>query len=260
MGEREQPVEVQVAALLEKIKANAARVKELGKWPSYVEEESLAERVPKQGNNNAPGFDAGLACALDLIARDKQELAATLHAAYTPTAVEKVRGEMRNLDPDSETCWWLAACHVCREGEINQEQFLQQIEDFKKLASDTDARAVAAKQEYENMISKFNFDETIGADVPFGTQDGCMQGAYIKGYPFATQYNEAFGLYFIGTYEGSLGLEDFKWSEEKDDKGRAKSGPVWGSKQFVKCANKEELLKALEVVKNKFKDEMPESR
>lgn len=256
--EKETPVEIQVEAILATVKNNATRVKELGKWPPHVSEESLAERVPKQGDDNAPGFDAGIACALDLIAREKQELAATLHGAYTPEAVQKVREEIKNLDPDSETCWWLAACSVCEEGGIDQNKFLQQLEDFKTIAADPQFRMEKARQVFDTMTSDFYFDKDIGEDVPYGTKDGCIQGAYIAGYPFAVQYNENYGLYFIGTYEESLGLEGFQWSDEKDEEGRAKSGPVWGSRQFNMCANREELMRALEVVKANFKDRMPQ--
>lgn len=255
--DKETPVEIQVEEILGKIKANAGRVKELGKWPDYINEESLAERVPKQGDANAAGFDAGIACALDLINREKQELAATLHGAYTPEAVQKVRDEIQNLDTDSETCWWLAACSVCEEGGVDQKKFLQQVEDFKAIAADPKSRVEKAKQEFEKMTGHFYFDKEIGENIPYGTEDGCMQGAYVAGYPFAVHNNEKFGIFFIGTYEDSLGLEDFKWSDEKDEQGRPKSGPVWGSKQFIKCADKEELKRALAVVAEKFKDKMP---
>ncbi len=242
---------MQVEEILEKVKANASRVKELGQWPAYVSEESLAERVPKHVDKNAPGFDAGIACTLDLIAREKQKLAAALHGAYTPEAVQKVREEIANLDPDSETCWWLAACSICEEGGIDQQKFLKQIEDFKVLASDPGRRLQSAQEEFEKMVSLFSINSELG-DVPYGNQDGCMQGAYIAGHSFAVQRHDGYGLYFIGTYNSTLGLEQFVWSDEKDEKGRLKSGPVFGSKQFVKCANKEELLRALEVVKANF--------
>lgn|SRR3989338_1585074 len=249
--DKESPVEVQVEAILEKIKANASRIKELGQWPGYMGEESLAERVPKQGDTDAPGFDAGIACALDLITRDKQKLAATLHGAYTPEAVQQVRDEIKNTDPDSETCWWLAACSICEEGDVDQKKFLGQIENFKALVEDPARRLQTAKKEFEKMVSLFNLNQELGG-VAYGDQDGCMQGSYIAGHSFAVQRHDGYGLYFIGTYNKTLGLEQFTWSEEKNDKGRAKSGPVFGSKQFVKCASKEELLRALEIVRANF--------
>ncbi len=125
---------------------------------------------------------------------------------------------------------------------------MQQIEDFKKLGQDPEAREGAAEKEFEQMTHSF----TLKDGIPYGEQDGCIQGAYIAGYPYGTQYSEQYGLYFIGTYEDSLGLEDFAWSEEKDEEGRAKSGPIFGSKQFVKCANEDELHRAMDVVKAKL--------
>ena len=124
---------------------------------------------------------------------------------------------------------------------------MQQINDFKKLITNNEERLKQALLEFEKMTQSFEVKD----GVPFGTQDGCMQGAYIAGFPFGTQYAENYGIYFIGTFEDSLGLENFSWSDEKDDQGRAKSGPVFGSRQFVKCANREEFERAVAVVKSK---------
>lgn len=253
---REEQIEREVEKLLSVIQAEAPRVKELGNWPDWVEDGSLAERVPKKGDANASGFDAGIACALDLIARDKQKLAAILHGAYTPEAVSQIREEMKKLDPDSETCWWLAACSICEEGGIDRKKFLQQIDGFKQLAADPEKRKEAAQKEFTKMTNTFHFTPELGEGVPFGTEDGCMQGAYIAGYPFAVNYAEKYGIYFVGTYEPTLGLENFTWSDEKDENGRPKSGPVFGSKQFVKCANMEELKQVLQIVKRGFKDKI----
>lgn len=229
------------------------RIRKLGSWPLWMTDESLIERIPKIGDKQASGFDAGIASALDLFPRDKQILSAILHGAYTPEAIEQVRKEIQQSDPDSETYWWLTACSVCAEGEVNQEKFLHQIEMFKKLASDPEQRLRVAKDEYEKMTHTFSCDTEFGVGVPFGTKDGCMQGAYIAGFPFAVQFADQYGLYFIGTHLPTLGLEDFQWSDAKDEKGRAKSGPVFGSKQFVKCANKEEAFSAIETVKKFLK-------
>lgn len=227
---------------------NAPRVAEVGKWPAHIQPKSLVERIPKAVHEKAPGFDAGVACALDAIPRDKQGLAATLHANYSKDAVLQIRQEMQQSAPDTATAWWLAACTVCKEGEIDGAAFLQQLEDFKRLANDTEARGKAAEQEFAHMTHSF----TLKDGVPYGERDGCIQGAYIAGYPYGTMYAAKYGLYFIGTYEDSLGLEDFPWSQEKDEKGRQKSGPVFGSKQFVKCATEDEWRRAMEVVKNKL--------
>lgn len=226
----------------------ALRVNEvaaLGGWPSYIPPLSILERIPKDETTRAPGFDAGLACALDLIPRDKQELAAQLHANYSKEAVMRVREEHAAHDPNSATTWWLAACGVCDEGNVTAASFLQQIELFKQLAQDPQARLDAAEKQFEKMSSTFE----IKYEVPYGEIDGCIQGAYVAGYPFGVHFSREYGLYFIGTYEPSLGLENFEWGTEVDEKGRAKSGPVFNSKQFVKCASEEELLRALAAMK-----------
>ncbi len=232
-------------ALVEK---NAPAIALLGEWPPYISAETLIERVPKSGEGNAPGFDAGVACALGMIPEDRQALAAHLHANYSPESVAQVRREVAMKDPNTETAWWLAACSVCREGDVDAAAFLAQVESFKELSRDAQQRLAAATREYDDMMKRF----TLIDGAPYGEDDGCMQAAYLAGYPFASSYAANYGLFFIGTYEESLGLEDFPWSEEKDEKGRAKSGPVYGSRQFVKCATKEEWEKALEVVRAKL--------
>ncbi len=241
-------METQLDEIRKMIEANAPRVAQLGQWPSWTEPGSLLERLPKKSDDKAPGFDAGIASSLDLIPSDKQELSARLHVAYTKDAVIQVREEAKDLSPDSQTAWWLAACSLCKEGEINGPQFLQQVADFKKLSADEGARKIAAENEFATMMHSFRLEN----GVPYGEKDGCIQGAYLVGFPYGVQHASNYGLYFIGTYEDSLGLEDFAWSTETDEKGRAKSGPVFGSKQFVKCATEEELWRAVEVIKAKL--------
>lgn len=231
---------------------NAKRVAELGKWPEHIKPGSLSERVPT-AEKNAPGFDAGIACALSLIPEGNQDLPAALHANYTKGAVLQVREEIMNANADTSTSWWLAACSICNEGDVSASNFLKQIDAFKALVLDENARLEAAQREYSEMISSFSLVD----GAPYGEKDGCIQGAYIAGYPFGSMYAEKYGIYFVGTYEDSLGLEDFKWSEEKDAKGRLKSGPVFGSKQFVKCSTKEEWEQVVKLVKDKFSAEMP---
>lgn len=231
------------------VAANAERLAKTGGWPGWIKPDSILERIPDAADDVAPGFDAGIACTLDLIPRDKQELSARLHANYDKDAVMKIRDEIASLDPNSETAWWLAACYVCgTEEQANGAQFLAQIEQFKQIAKDENERLRVARAEIDHIRSSF----TLKYGVPFGTKDGCIQGAYVAGYPFGSSYSEGYGIYFIGTYEDSLGLEDFPWSDEKDEKDRPKSGPVFGSKQFVKCANEDEWRRAIAVVQQKL--------
>lgn len=217
------------------VKLNASRIAELGHWPSYINADSLTERVPSYEQCSS-GFDAGIACALDLIPRDRQALSAGLHAASAPRLVEQVRREAKTLDPDSETVWWLAACSICEEGEINQTQFIEQIASFNAIAGDRSARVTAAVSALAEMLRSFEIDE-LG--IPFAVADGGMQGAYIAGHPISAMYAEKHELYFIGTMEETLGLEDFEWSDPE------RSGPVHGSRQFVKCADHAEYVRAV---------------
>lgn len=235
--------------------AESERLAKLGEWPEYKlphAVESVAGRIPQVGETNAQGFDAGLACALDIIPREKQRLAAVLHGNYTAEAVEQVRQELKNLDADSETAWWLAASDLCTEGSTDEKKFRDQLEAFEDLAADPKSRLVTAKHEYEKIKGLFSTDQY---GFPFGTEDGCIQGAYIAGYPAGAHYSKEYDLYFVGTYLPSLGLENFSWSEEKDESGRSKSGPMHGSKQFVKCANEAEFKKVLAIVKAHLKME-----
>ena len=227
---------------------NLNRVAELGSWPAWIDrEQSLVGRIPQDQDAKAPGLDAGLACALDLIPRECQKLAATLHAAYTQAAVEQVRTESIAMDPDSETCWWLSACSVCREGEVNASAFCEQLEQFRQLAADPTARVEAARRMLDNMKKTFT---TLVDGTPFVTVDGGLQGAYVAGHDWGVQYAPAFGIFFVGTFRASLGLEDFEFSPAQDEQGRPLSGPVHGSQQFVKAATLDELAEVVRVVRS----------
>ena len=231
------------------IKERISEVRELGKWPDWVSDDSLTSRIPIIPDKKFLGFDAGIACCLDLIPRNKQELSAQLHAAYTKEAVDRYRQEIDSgLDPDSETCWCLAACSICREGDVTQEDFLEQVEEFEKLRDDSVLRRVVALNVHQTMINSFTLGK-YGENVPFGTVDGCIQGAYLSGHKFGTMYIKELDRFYIGTYFPSLGIsEDFPWSDELNTNGDAKSGFVFGSKQFVMCANEEEFKLVLGIV------------
>ena len=231
--------------LARRVGAAAPRVAELGGWPSYIDPASLTERVPAPERPGS-GFDAGIACCLDLIPRSKQRLAASLHAAYTPDAVEQVRREREEMDPDSETCWWLAACSVCEEGRLTPEQFSAQLERFEALRDDPRRRRHDARNEL--LAMQLRYDERDDG-VAYSEFDGGMQGAYIDGHPFAVMYAPDEKLYFVGTFYETLGLEDFDWGSKRDDLDRPRSGPVHGSRQFVRCHDEDELERVLEVVK-----------
>lgn len=233
--------------LRSRIEANAAALAELGEWPQWIPPQSILERVPTE-DDHATGFDAGIACTLGLIPADKQKLAARLHAAYTPEAVAQVRTEIEALDADSETCWWLAGCACCTEGRVDVDTFRGQIARFEELVAYPQLRLAAAKECLDEMLTSYEIHPELA--VAFGAVDGCMQGSYLGGHDLATMLvpaedEEDDELYFIGTFLPSLGLEEFEWSSLVDDKGRPRSGPVHGSRQFVKCATYFEFARAV---------------
>lgn len=230
---------------LHKRVANAApRVARQGSWPEWIAPVSLTERLPAPGRP-ATGFDAGIACALDLIPPHHQRLSSILHAAYTPDAVAEVRASIVNLDANSDTAWWLAACSVCEEGRLDEVQLREQFRWFDAIERHEILRFDAARTALASMLSSF---EDRGG-IPFALRDGGIQGAYIAGHELAGQYNAELDLHFLGTFQDSLGLEDFAWSGEQDEHGISRSGPVHGSLQFVKCSSQDEYLRASQIAR-----------
>ena len=245
----EKYAQMDATAFQNAVRASGPHIAAIGAWPAWIDiESSLVKRIPTAAQT-ASGFDAGIACALGLIPPHAEKLAATLHAAYTPEAVADVRasighenGTWQIKDAQSPACWWLAACSLCLDGDdVDLATFRRQITDFAKLAADDAARKTAAEKTLNDMCR--HFDTARG--YAFGDRDGCMQGAYIAGHDLAVMHAKHHGVYFIGTFHPSLGLETFNWGTDTDDKGRAKSGPVHGSRQFVKCANESELAAAV---------------
>lgn len=266
-----------IEAVKSQVAINAPRIKQLGGWPDHVDEMSLVHRIPDEREERltAPGFDAGIACCLDLIPRDKQRLSAILHGAYTEEAVQQLREEIElieeaydwstdepasnwagwdsdsiwQLATDTEACWWLTACSVASEGALDADEVLLQIKMFKDCFSEDDPfhdpiRLKTAHNEFQKIKQAFHIIDNI----PMATRDGGMQAAYIMGYELAIQYG--YGTWFVGTYRDSLGLpEDYSWTNLRDKKDRPKSGPIFGSKQFVKCATFYELADVLRIAR-----------
>jgi hypothetical protein len=105
--------------------------------------------------------------------------------------------------------------------------------------------ATAANAAFVDMTRNFQVIDGI----PFSIKDGGLQGAYIAGYDWGVHYEEAYGLFFIGTFRTSLGLDTFPFSDRKDEAGRPMSGPVHGSRQFVKVSSFKELEAATRFVR-----------
>lgn len=243
---------------------NAARVKKLGKWPDFIDEDSILQRIPN--GQDAPGFDAGVACALDLIPREKQQLSAALHGAYTTKLMKKIKKEIKKLEKvsewadkrmydldgspawdealNSETCWWLAASSVCEENDGDEGRLMCQIEEFKRLIDNDYHRYMAAMRLVKELKTSYHVVDRVAVAL----KDGGMQAAYIDGYDLSIM--AAYNIWFVGTHRDSLGIPNtFKWSSKKDDKGRPMSGPAASSQQFVKCADFAELAQVLKIAK-----------
>jgi hypothetical protein len=226
---------------------------QLGAWPASIDAtHAMTDRIP-EGDRVCAGFDPGLACALGFVPKHAQKLLAILHAAYTPVAVQALRhgidfsGATPIIrDANAPSTWWFAAVSLCDEDKgVDEAGFRAQIAGFQNLIDDPHARVDAANKA---LMHRFVGTFTMDRGYPFGTVDGCQQAAYIMGHAFGVMHRERTGTYYIGTYLNSLGLENFVWGTELDDRGRPKSGPNQGSQQFVKCANEDELNRALAVV------------
>ncbi|MDA3863353.1 MAG: hypothetical protein PF689_05735 [Deltaproteobacteria bacterium] len=229
-----------------KVSSNVHRIAKQGNWPEYIDAKgALCDRIPS-AKKKASGFDAGLACALDLIPRNRQKLISTLHAAYNEKCVLQIREEADKMLPDSETCWWLAASSLVVYKKLSVPEFQDQINDFRLLIQDAMLRRDVAIEMFETMIKSYQMINKI----PLSVKNRGLQGAYLDGHDFAVQYHETEAKFFIGTFKESLGLDNFKFSQEKDENGNLISGPVFGSRQYVATNSFSELNQILKVVRN----------
>ncbi|MBU1534786.1 hypothetical protein KKF84_05670, partial [Myxococcota bacterium] len=204
-----------IETIVERINAAVERIAETGNWPEIIDRRgTLLKRIPQEGAK-AAGFDAGIAAALDLIPRDKQKLISTLHAAYSSQAVEQIREESQKMLPHTETCWWLAASSIVTHGSVDEYKFMDQIADFELLRNDPLLRRDVAIEMFTTMIESFK----LVHGIPFSIRSRGLQGAYLAGFRFAVQYEEEEGVFYIGTYKESLGLEEFPWLELHDAQG-----------------------------------------
>jgi hypothetical protein len=244
------------------VEENCERVAKLGNWPSYIPPQSLLGRIPSP-DRPAEGFDAGLACALGLLPLEHQAMAAGLHAAYTEALVAQIRAEAppaeRPIGYSTSTIWWLAACSVCREENLDEVEFSKQLVEFGDLMTRKGDRWRRAVAQFEAMVSNFELCHSPGVlhEYAAGRAGGAIQGAYISGHDYGVWINgsQEPELTFIGTFRPTLGLEDFEWADpdrpksEADPEGyQGRSGGVHGSRQFVKCTDSQEASRALRVV------------
>lgn len=238
---------------------HANRVAKRGGWDGTGDpKKSLSDRVgPLLEDKTAPGFDAGIACCLDLIPRERQGLAATLHANYSPEAIMQARQEITLLETcegggkDTDVCWWLYACSFCTESQT-AEGFVKAVAEFEQ---NVDNRATIALEEYRKMCTRFEIIDGIA----WVRKDGGAQGSYLAGCELAVQ--PMFGTFFLSTYHESLGIpEDFPHTERYDDEGRpqfgrvAKSDTFPGLPNFIKEPTLAGLLRMVDIAREEIEN------
>lgn len=223
-------------------------------WDEEARERLLA-RIPTEDSNSG-GFDPAIGICIGLgVSRGLEipglpALVTDLHVGrYSSENCRIVREGIEAQDANSPGVGWLAMASICTmydEGAITPDRFMEQVEAAEKLMwpdhlAEVD-RLAAANKEWDSWGAKY----AMRNGIAYGTEDGCMQGAYFAGHPVAAQYASGYGLWFLGTCRpGALdALSEFPWSDQVDEQGRSCSGiiaSVEGHPVFVKCATLEEF-------------------
>lgn len=239
--------------------AGTPALAELGGWADRADKVAVVDRlatidVDGTVTAGAGGFDAGVAVAAGLIPTEAALVAARLHANYDAATLTQVADETVVWDPGSATTWWLAACSVCDEARSTPETFAAQVATFQVLAADPAARLAAAQATFADMCAAYtpriDDDGTPSRTVAEVLRDGGAQGAYIAGFDVTVRWAENYGLFFVGTWRPTLGvnLDTFNWEDPDRDGHRGRSGPVGGSAAYVKAASPAELTRILDSI------------
>ncbi|MDC0357311.1 hypothetical protein OAO01_00715 [Oligoflexia bacterium] len=218
--------------------------------------QSLKYRVPVEGGKSA-GLDAGLFAISRMIPEHAREFSARMHANHTPELIDYARTNLQNLDHkrDAPITWWLAACSVVKPG-VDRYGLVNQVIDFHILRTDLEKRVAAAKATKARFLQSVETEEIAGVECPIGTNPDTHLRAYLAGHRYAVLHATGIGLYYIGTYESSLGLEDHgdKFSNKTDEQDRPLSGFVGGNPKLAKCCDRNELEIILPIVAAHFSD------
>ncbi len=216
----------------------------------------ISERISTEVDVSQPGFDAAVAATLGLVPAQYLAKIMELHnGQYTPELIAEMQTHINFLrknssatfkDPDQEsyTMWWLAYSSLCYEGNATSVDFYEQYQRAVVLFQDYNARYEAAIKQAHKLLESFTITEDTN-NIPFGTVDGALHGAYLAGYEVASLYAKEYGIYFLGTYiPGKFDniVNNHKFSTELDSSGRTKSGVV--NPTFLKFGTQEELKAA----------------
>lgn len=221
---------------------NIPRLAAIGVWPPrFDRKKSLLVPIPEE-NGFADGINPGLACALNVIPEPMQLLSAMLHGGFTPDAVHHFRQEQAWLTYVNGATWYLAVRGIPKQTpKVSFSEFKIQLEALKALGSDKRGLVKLAQEELERMRKSF----LVMADgIPFATSKTSLQNAYLLGYDWGVWSNPEAPLYFLETFQPSLGLDDFPPSKPGTQR-RAKSGLVGTSKQLAKMLTFEDLGRAI---------------
>ncbi len=210
----------------------------------------ISERISTEVDVSQPGFDAAVAATLGLVPTQYLAKIMQLHnGQYTPELIAEMQSHINSIrktadEQDSYTMWWLAYSSLCYEGNATSVDFYEQYQRAVVLFQDYKARYSAAHTQAIKMLESFTITEDTN-NIPFGTVDGALHGAYLAGHEVASLYAKEYGVYFLGTYiPGKFDniVNNHKFSTELDSSGRTKSGVI--NPTFLKFGTQEELKAA----------------
>lgn len=126
-----------------------------GIWPRAIAGSRVIARVPEEKGFGGGGLDAGMGAALGIIPRQFATLALSAYGLPTGDVIDSIAQELEtgDLSPDSPLTWALAASSV-RGDDIDQSQFLTQIDQLLRLAGSPAQRREAAARYLQDAMAK----------------------------------------------------------------------------------------------------------
>ncbi len=228
--------------LLKKATDNLPRVAALGGWGNEILERERCNVASIQKAPSSPHhFSAGLACALDLIPRDRQASVARLHGKSSEEDVAIAQIDLLGLTPDCAIVWWLATHPLTRK--LNTSEFSFTWVERKRELSDASARLAQAHAERHAASSLFRL---MDDGVPFTTNPDGLMAAYLNGYAWGVYYDLSANLFWIETIKPSLGPSDL-----------AILTSASGSRPRTSASNFESLAKSTKNVRRHLGDPRP---
>ena len=217
----------------------------------------LLARIPATVDHTASGFDAGVAVATGLIPEEYAGLSAKLHLKQTPEAIMELRTgieQLRQGAVENSTLYWALASAFCIEDNlVDGGGYLHQVSGYEKVRKTGNVEQM--RDMALSFINKLGERSAPDPDGVYAAGDsaGCL-GAYAIHKAAVAYYTDARypGMFFIGTYHDSLGLDNFEFGKRLDKNGAERSGKIGGRSNFVKCDGYAEFGRAMNLVKSYF--------